>query len=750
MNLEGAKKPIQIKDFEYVFRQHPKKSFVGRKRIIKEIDSFLKAKNVMSPFLIIQGESGIGKTALMANYVRPKKKEIIHYFIKYGVTGLIDPLSFANHLYYALSELYKLELDNTVYSIPDKTKLLNDRLEEITKKCQKSAATQAIFIDALDESIVDRDLPRTETIVRVLNALSFDDKFRIVITTSRKLPEMTFSSLDVTPKRLFMKDDKEEYLADVEDYFRKNLSLKNFSKENIQELVESSKGNFQYAILAVKMLKENEVTVSWLIENTPRGLFELYDVKFKHIAERVNKETFNNIRSVMRTISLLNWIPTPETICDILHIDYSYIVAVFGPLEQFFDFGVYLDENICRWHNHSFHKYILSPERISKIERKRLIGEIVHYEQEDMMGWKNPGLDTACIEDLWSYSQETQTPGVFLSFMKDSFIPLCFASKGFDPVPYRGVLQFIACVVQETDDHNSILFFELLCEAVTYQEFNKEILPLTEKGQKSWKSMVNKVMKTTSGKQDTQLILVNAVQARVKRVIDRLELSFLVSEVFFRLRREFDDLQRLCERCSYYANKCFPLEETRTTITTTPALENRTLTQSDTEPEPEERADTVEVFLNGVYTTMERSKVEMYRRKKKKNEKRQDFTLFLHESNRELWFYGKKQTVSGQLAYPLLCLLARMEPEKVFSYEQILRIVWKGDPETLGRENMRAKIRKTIVRYIWTLGSKKQPLEKYVQIDKDGNGVLIAKGSTMLLIPDPLNSVRFLTFGFKA
>ncbi|MFM6201710.1 MAG: ATP-binding protein, partial [Dolichospermum sp.] len=58
------------------------REFVGREYIYDQIDEYLKDESFPSGYILLKGEPGIGKTALMANLVR--KRKWIHHFVTEG------------------------------------------------------------------------------------------------------------------------------------------------------------------------------------------------------------------------------------------------------------------------------------------------------------------------------------------------------------------------------------------------------------------------------------------------------------------------------------------------------------------------------------------------------------------------------------------------------------------------------------------------------------------------------------------
>ena len=193
MNSKKLHKPIEIINFDDVFQTHPYETYINafkRKKIFETIDCFTSTSEVKSPYLIVEGESGIGKTALLANYIYSKnqdrREEFIYYFIKNN-TSTATAQTFIEHIYYSLCWKYKLGEMRFSLNKPISSIELKNLIWQISKNELKNGKFQVIIIDALDESFEGNYIVPIESILQVLNVINFPNNYRIIISSSRAI-----------------------------------------------------------------------------------------------------------------------------------------------------------------------------------------------------------------------------------------------------------------------------------------------------------------------------------------------------------------------------------------------------------------------------------------------------------------------------------------------------------------------------------------------------------------------------------
>jgi hypothetical protein len=365
-------KPIQIKDFSYVFERHPKESFVaiGRRReIFNEIDKFLKADTVQSPYLFIIGESGIGKTALMANYIRDKQDDIIHYFIEYDRRDLLYPDVFIKHLYCSLGRKFNLQDDNLIVNILDLIELLNRRIQNVCSEYLKGNNIQAIFIDALDECLVYNNIKpfQIESICEVINILEFANNFRVIISCSSKMKRF----INLYSNNTVQMTNSDDNNIEIEHYLRNKLPIKYQASSNIQKFIEASEGNFQFVVFSLQLfINDNDDSISTFIQRLPKGINNLYNYAISELESIYDSNEQNISKNILSLISLLPNALTSDLICDICSINPGKNNQILKTIRVFLNLSQNLNiNNTLRWQHISICEYMLHPSIISKSEQ---------------------------------------------------------------------------------------------------------------------------------------------------------------------------------------------------------------------------------------------------------------------------------------------------------------------------------------------------------------------------------------------
>jgi hypothetical protein len=224
---------------------------------------------------------------------------------------------------------------------------------------------ETIYVDGLDEL---KDPPDHTSTVTKLLSLDLPVRFSWLIS-SRWLPAL----------RSFVTENQDNILhvyggeSECKDIVRK-LLLQEFgdtlSDRSLQSLVWRCEGNIQYAEILTKASRQNNKEAEYLLTRAPAGLFNLYEGWLHELSDRItNTVLLEDIRAVMRFISIFEESYSARWISNLLGIDSMDIQRVFSPLICFMDrTGLHL----CSWHHSSFGEFLSSVELLSSEEEARL------------------------------------------------------------------------------------------------------------------------------------------------------------------------------------------------------------------------------------------------------------------------------------------------------------------------------------------------------------------------------------------
>lgn len=701
-----AHKPKEIIEFNEVFERHVRKDFVRGSWIFNEIEKLLSAKKSKSNFVLIIGEAGIGKTALMANFISDKRNKVVYYFIEDKKPDRINPTKFAKHLYASLSWIHNLpDVSEIRLSKDAPMEQLRNVISEISQTKLAHKELQLLMVDALDESI--DMLEHNLSIIDIILSIDLPLNFKWLIT-SREMPEVAYFKESKPSNVIQLTGAKDENIEDVKEYLHQNLSSKGVNTDDIGLLLQKSHGNFQYASLIVDLILRDEAEISWLLKNPPDGLEGIYNWKLKKISDRImDKGQMSIIWKIMGLISLLHRPLSPEEIVDILKIDHPDIITgVFGPLQQFFDIELYNGgAGQCRWYHSSFADYVLSSKRQSKRQILKLEEKIVQYCDFKIKKGQFDELPRILIFGYLLYYYHLYGTSKMLDFARETYFPLVKLKHYKDSNNrFQAIILFCYKWACDLKRPNDIVFFSFFYEAsyraVSSDYYNDRQHYFSGKGKKQ---EFAKLLKKVNSSNNAKDIVTKSIEAFCKDTIDTYTLYLLITFAFLTIHNEFRGIRHMYSRCLHYANELFPRD-------------------SDPEREPKEKGDTVIVILKGKSDRMKRKQVDAFRESGSS-----EFAILIDKQNERVWYYKKLVSLKDD-AYKFLCLLAE-QPQGKVKYERIYYYLWKLGPEA-GRKLMRDRIHKLLDRGIW---KRQQEMKKHIIIDP-GIGVMFTEGTTVLVI----------------
>lgn len=247
--------------------------FVGRQFVFDALDRFLQQNK--SGYFVIQGEPGIGKTALLAQLV--KTRGYPHHF-NIAPQNIRTPRQFLANACAQIIARYQLPHEFLPEDATEDSSFLVQCLEEATAKVKNQPVV--LVVDALDETERLGLPPR-------VNSLYLPPSLpegAYIVVTSRPLDDLKL--MVSHSQSLFLEPDSANNLLDIrvyiENYLQANASLRDHlarwrvTEEAFTEaLVQKSEGNFiylHYILPAIAFGKFQQVTVDEL----PQGLRAYY------------------------------------------------------------------------------------------------------------------------------------------------------------------------------------------------------------------------------------------------------------------------------------------------------------------------------------------------------------------------------------------------------------------------------------------------------------------------------------------
>ena len=210
----GLSTHIRVQEFKALVNERTR-NFVGRTFIIDAIAKSISDPNFSSGYIVIRGEPGIGKTALMGQLV--KKHGYVHHF-NIALQNIRSARDFLTNVCAQLIVRYELDYPRLPPEADRDSGFLTKLLTEATEKAGDKPVV--VLVDALNEA-EDAGFPTEANRLFLPPALP-DNVFFIVSTRE----EYDFR-LNVDARRdLYLKDDDPQNLNDVRQY------VYNFLRDN--------------------------------------------------------------------------------------------------------------------------------------------------------------------------------------------------------------------------------------------------------------------------------------------------------------------------------------------------------------------------------------------------------------------------------------------------------------------------------------------------------------------------------------
>lgn len=170
---------LQDKQFANLIEERTR-NFVGRQFIFNAIDKFIENPTFPSGYILIKGEPGVGKTALIAKLV--KERGYVHHF-NLRSQGITSTSAFLKDICAQLIVLYQLNYSELPAESDRESGFLSTLLFEAAARNQNRPIV--ILVDALDEA-EDTIFPQIETNKLLLPA-SLPNKVFFILTTREQM-----------------------------------------------------------------------------------------------------------------------------------------------------------------------------------------------------------------------------------------------------------------------------------------------------------------------------------------------------------------------------------------------------------------------------------------------------------------------------------------------------------------------------------------------------------------------------------
>ena len=348
--------PEQIPLFEWDYNKLPidfsariqflTQYFIGRKKIVDEIDMFIEGHK--SGYLLLVGETGIGKSALIAHLVQ--EQGYAHHFAsdkQATAKGCLFLKSIVEQLRYKY-----LPDDENPLLLADWIQLFNQKIKEIGAE-----EKLIILVDALDE------------------AERYGGEENLMKYLPESLPDNTYFILTSRPKLLHSEDIRildstvfEKYIlyplnqTDIKNY----LIRRHYNSEWTSLIFEKTEGNPLYLYYLMQELTQGELTKG-VLENLPQGLEKFYVWQWDNRIWIGDRETKYGREKLLSILFLIKQAINEKTLLFLSGYNDSFFRECIDPLRRFMRPG-----EICEIFHDSFKNFVYEQLKVtlSKYEQE--------------------------------------------------------------------------------------------------------------------------------------------------------------------------------------------------------------------------------------------------------------------------------------------------------------------------------------------------------------------------------------------
>jgi WD40 repeat protein len=311
----GAQQMLEPWDFT-PFLVEKIKGFIGREWLFEEIDGW--RSNANPPVLLIVGEPGIGKSAIVASLIhRNIEGQVLAYHCcRTDTPETLAPASFVRSLAGMLSPRLpeyakELECASVINSLrradTDPESAFEAAVLAPLHRIRQTRKSRCyLLIDALDESLARASPPAIFDLL--YTRLDRLPPWLGLVATTRSDPRVLNPLRSLRVQIVSAQDRKNQ--EDVRRFIRSHLNEAPFRQKNDvdgkilarleSDLLRSSAGNFLFVRTALDAIASGQLSFD-NIENLPPGLSSLYEIFFRRLFPNPTKN-YGEARRVLETV----------------------------------------------------------------------------------------------------------------------------------------------------------------------------------------------------------------------------------------------------------------------------------------------------------------------------------------------------------------------------------------------------------------------------------------------------------------
>ena len=367
-------------------------TFTGRQYILDQLDAIIGNRAFPSGYVLITGEPGIGKTALVSHLIKERNYPYHLNDRRQGVTSTREFLS-------SVCPQLAARCGITISSVPSSL-----TLSMLLRKAAEGAGPGhpvVIVVDALDESEPSVGANRL-LLPQVL------PQYVYFLITSR--PQADYELSVDHLKIVSIEDDDPLNFSDIRSYIQRELNgpfggdfAQRIDAWGVSEkaftdtLVGKSQGNFMYIVHMLSSVRLNRLTEAAMddIRHLPTGLRGYYLDHWQVMQERWPPALWKKHEAAVRCLAVMKRPVSPAMLVDMAEeenlpgVDEDLARAIFTEWREFLNskHDKHHDEERYYVYHDTFREFLESKETLKPLERRlqrnqiRLLRQII--EEDD-------------------------------------------------------------------------------------------------------------------------------------------------------------------------------------------------------------------------------------------------------------------------------------------------------------------------------------------------------------------------------
>jgi hypothetical protein len=348
---------IRISEFHTLIAERLQ-TFVGREFVLSAVKEILGKTEFPSGYVLIRGEPGIGKTAVMCHLVR--ENGYLHHF-NIAPQNIRSTRAFLENVCAQLIVRYKLGHTEIPASAGEDSSFLSQLLVEAAASTNEPLV---ILVDALDEA---------EDGINGANRLflppTLPDRVYFVVSSRE---QMDYRLAVDRREDIYIRDDDPANLADVRLYVKQFLEHYEERMDGrlvdwtltpeafTEEIAERSQGNFMYLVHVLSDIRDGRLDPKSIqdIQNLPRGLQAYYQRHWRTMRNR-DAERFERIfEPILRLLAAVREPVSLEYLEELTDLDPARIREVIEQWRPFLNEIAERDERLFRVYHLSFQDFL--------------------------------------------------------------------------------------------------------------------------------------------------------------------------------------------------------------------------------------------------------------------------------------------------------------------------------------------------------------------------------------------------------